>query len=577
MGILVSPGVSISVTDQGTASSAGSLSSAVVTKKKIPTPPTPSPTPPVASFTMSLASGYEPLTVQFTDTSTNSPTGWYWDFGTGDISTLQNPLYIFSLPGLYVVALDATNIDGTGQTTWPVVCNSYYLGTWDATTNLPHLVNGTGILSTRYIATAPGWQDFHGDNPISFAIGDMVVYDGSIWSVIRAGNPDLYINYYGNWDPQTNIPMLQDNDVPGDVGKQYKATSPGTVNFGHGDIDFYTNDYVIYNGSIWQRVPAYIEGPGLPFEIVVDTSYSTMVELPFNTYTSLTVDWGDSTVETITSGLPFQHTYGTVDIFTIMVDGYATTYGPAATSSAQLPIIALNSFGTYGLTSLFAGFSGAENLTTLPNYLPPTIINLDGMLEYATLFNQDISLWNTSNVTNMRGLFYGASSFNQPLESWNISNVTDISAMFLGTPFDQPLTFWQTGNVVYMSGVFQNTTAFNQFIGFWDTRKVIDMNGLFAGAVIYDQPLNTWDTSGVTTMEYLFTGALAFNQPLDLWNTSNVVNMDNAFANVVNFNQDISTWAVPLISTYPLNFALNSYLDPVTHPENSAKLPHWGI
>nr|WP_307916922.1 BspA family leucine-rich repeat surface protein [Mycoplasmopsis bovis] len=35
----------------------------------------------------------------------------------------------------------------------------------------------------------------------------------------------------------------------------------------------------------------------------------------------------------------------------------------------------------------------------------------------AKKFNQDISKWNTKNVTNMIGLFSGAENFNQPLNS----------------------------------------------------------------------------------------------------------------------------------------------------------------
>ena len=42
------------------------------------------PLPPYASFTADNIYGYAPLTVQFTDTSSNYPTQWHWDFG-GDI------------------------------------------------------------------------------------------------------------------------------------------------------------------------------------------------------------------------------------------------------------------------------------------------------------------------------------------------------------------------------------------------------------------------------------------------------------------------------------------------------------
>ncbi|WP_413894551.1 hypothetical protein, partial [Candidatus Skiveiella danica] len=37
----------------------------------------------VANFTANPTSGNLPLTVQFTDTSTNAPTSWFWEFGDG--------------------------------------------------------------------------------------------------------------------------------------------------------------------------------------------------------------------------------------------------------------------------------------------------------------------------------------------------------------------------------------------------------------------------------------------------------------------------------------------------------------
>jgi PKD repeat protein len=60
---------------------------------------------PVASFSMSAASGPAPLTVALTDTSSGHITAWNWDFGDGTTSTEQNPSHTYTASGSYTVSL----------------------------------------------------------------------------------------------------------------------------------------------------------------------------------------------------------------------------------------------------------------------------------------------------------------------------------------------------------------------------------------------------------------------------------------------------------------------------------------
>ena len=69
-------------------------------------------TPPIAAFTPSVESGCAPLTVNFTDNSTNFPQTWTWYFGEST-SSEQNPVYTFNEPGTYTVTLIVSNLDGT--------------------------------------------------------------------------------------------------------------------------------------------------------------------------------------------------------------------------------------------------------------------------------------------------------------------------------------------------------------------------------------------------------------------------------------------------------------------------------
>jgi uncharacterized repeat protein (TIGR02543 family) len=76
--------------------------------------------PPVADFSGSPTSGPTPLTVNFTDLSSNDPTSWSWSFpgGTPSSSTAENPTNIvYNTPGNYNVTLTATNASGSDSET----------------------------------------------------------------------------------------------------------------------------------------------------------------------------------------------------------------------------------------------------------------------------------------------------------------------------------------------------------------------------------------------------------------------------------------------------------------------------
>ncbi|MFA5379518.1 MAG: PKD domain-containing protein, partial [Dehalococcoidia bacterium] len=70
------------------------------------------PEAPVAAFSVDTTHGGAPLTVHFTDQSTNTPTSWSWSFGDGNTSTDRNPIHTYSTSGTYTVTLTATNAVG---------------------------------------------------------------------------------------------------------------------------------------------------------------------------------------------------------------------------------------------------------------------------------------------------------------------------------------------------------------------------------------------------------------------------------------------------------------------------------
>ena len=71
------------------------------------------PNPPKSDFSASVTSGTNPLTVQFTDKSTNFPISWTWTFGDGSTSTEQNPSHTYVKSGTYSVKLKVSNLKGS--------------------------------------------------------------------------------------------------------------------------------------------------------------------------------------------------------------------------------------------------------------------------------------------------------------------------------------------------------------------------------------------------------------------------------------------------------------------------------
>lgn len=119
----------------------------------VTTPPT---NPPVAAFSGTPTSGTVPLTVTFTDASTNNPTSWAWTFGDGGTSTAQNPSHVYTTAGTYTVTLTATNAYGsdgetkTGYITASAVtaqCDDFNDGNYTGWTN----AYGTWTASSYYL------------------------------------------------------------------------------------------------------------------------------------------------------------------------------------------------------------------------------------------------------------------------------------------------------------------------------------------------------------------------------------------------------------------------------------------
>jgi surface protein len=77
-----------------------------------------------------------------------------------------------------------------------------------------------------------------------------------------------------------------------------------------------------------------------------------------------------------------------------------------------------------------------------------------------TLFNADISRWDTSMVTSMEKMFYQASRFNQPISDWDVSKVRNMEWMFFqASEYDQNMDKWDVSEVTSMFNMFSQAIA----------------------------------------------------------------------------------------------------------------------
>jgi len=78
--------------------------------------------PPQANFNIDVVNTCSGE-VHFYDNSGNTPTSWYWDFGDGSNSTLQNPVHLYDTAGTFYVSLIVINAFGTDTVSYSTTVN----------------------------------------------------------------------------------------------------------------------------------------------------------------------------------------------------------------------------------------------------------------------------------------------------------------------------------------------------------------------------------------------------------------------------------------------------------------------
>jgi hypothetical protein len=116
--------------------------------------------------------------------------------------------------------------DASGNASWVTLNTSGYLGTWNANTNTPTIADGTGTAGQFYIVTVAGtW------NSLTFAVGDQVYYNGTIWQRIPSSFtlPVATASVLGGVKISTGLTI----NAGGDLSVSYGTTSTTSATGDH--------------------------------------------------------------------------------------------------------------------------------------------------------------------------------------------------------------------------------------------------------------------------------------------------------------------------------------------------------
>ena len=129
-----------------------------------------------------------------------------------------------------------------------------YLGTWNAATNTPTLANGTGDAGDMYLCNVAGTVNF-GAGPITFAVGDWVLYGSGTWQKSNGQNGTV-----------TSVAVTESGDALTITGSP--ITTAGTINIGFAGT---SAQYVAGDGSLITFPSVITEAQNLITEVYNET------------------------------------------------------------------------------------------------------------------------------------------------------------------------------------------------------------------------------------------------------------------------------------------------------------------
>ncbi len=365
--------------------------------------------PPIAAFTGNPTSGIAPLSVQFTNNSAGSISGYEWDFGDGGTSTLANPTHQYVSAGIYSVSLIVTGpggADTTSRTDYITVQSAPPVADFSGAPTsglVPLTVNFTN-LSTGDIT---GYLWSFGDGQTSTLANPSHQYSTGGSYTVRltttgpGGTDTLTRTDYitATWPAPTAAFSADPTSGVIPFNVTFTNNSSGQISsyawdFGDGGTSIAANPTHNYTVAGTYSVRLIVTGPG---------GVDTLLRQNY-----ITASWPRPTAGF--TGLPTQGTVPFAVNFTNTSSGQITSYawdfGDGGTSTAQTPSHTYTVHGTYSVRLIVTGPGGVDTLLR-PNYITanavaptaeftanPTSGNIPLVVQFTDLSTGNITSWN---------------------------------------------------------------------------------------------------------------------------------------------------------------------------------------
>lgn len=411
----------------------------------------------VANFTANPVSGCVPAAISFQDLSTGNPVSWFWSFGNGNTSVLQNPAAIYWTAGTYTVTLTVTNAAGVSSTfTRPL-----YISVYASPQPIIQLVSGGGSCPPQTVVfhdnTVAGsapviqWLWDFGDGTTSTLQHPTHVYTSSgnfgvtliVWDQNGCSGSVTVPNLvYVAPGPTAGFTSPQPVSCSPPMQVNFTNTSFGGVgplsyfwNFGDGGTSTATNPMHIYTSS----------GTFSPMLVVVASNgcRDTLIQSAYVSINQVNAQFSSDTVACTYQPVQFndQSTGGIVTWLWDFGDG-------SPQSTLPNPIHSYSTPGYYTVSLFLAGGGLCADTLIQTNYLhilPPPVADFAAdttggcSVPFTVNFSDSSSgatswLWNFgdgsfSSQQNPTHVYGNTGTYNVTLTVWGPSGCVDVIQM----------------------------------------------------------------------------------------------------------------------------------------------------